>query len=285
MKTFTNAVAVITGGASGIGLACAEEAVERGMKVVLGDIREEPLAEVQKRFTDAGADVVSIVTDVTKEEDIKRLGQLAKDSFGKTNLLINNAGIFAAGLAWETSAEEYEWGIRTNIMSVLNGIRLFVPDMISSGEDCHVVNIASGAGLICSPGFTLYSLTKHAVVAITESMHYDFLSHGVTNVGTTVVMPGYIQSDVMNPDKVAPTESLSQELGRRLEDPVFAAVEGAMRQGVSEGMPARQAAKLIFAAVENGHTYLRPNFEPNMEFARATAAARLDGTMAPQPLL
>lgn len=276
MKEFKNKVAVITGGAGGIGLALAEHAVQEGMKVVIADIREATLAEAAAKLRAAGGDVTTVVINVRRAEDIQALFQKAIDTYGKVNLLINNAGVFASGLSWATSIEEYRWVVDVNLMSVIYGITTFVPHMIQNGEECHVVNVASNAGLATSPGFSTYSTTKHAVVALTECLYQDLLTHQVPNVGVTLVMPGFVQSDVMNPDKVAPSPAVAQELGARLQDPVFGGIEMMMRQGVEAGMPAATAADLVFQAIEENELYVSPNAAPHLDAARLIAQGRVE---------
>jgi len=205
MKEFKGKGAVVTGGASGIGFAFAQKALQEGMKVVIADIREAALKEAEQKLKAGGGEVLAVLTDVTKPEQIEALAEKALAAYGKVNLLFNNAGVFASGLSWETSIEEYRWVIDSNVMSVIYGIKTFVPMMIKQGDECHVINVASAAGLSTTPGFCTYSTTKHAVVALSEVLYLDLVSHQVPNIGVTLVMPGFVQSDVMNPNKVSPT--------------------------------------------------------------------------------
>ncbi len=276
MKDFKNKVAVITGGAGGIGYALAERSIQEGMKVVIADIRTEALAEAEKKLKAAGGDVLAVPMDVRKADQVQALFQKTLDRFGKVNLLVNNAGVFASGLSWGISLEQYQWIIEVNLMSVIYGIKFFVPHMIELGEECHVVNVASNAGLSSSTGFCTYSTTKSAVVALSECLYQDLLTHQVPNVGVTLVMPGFVQSDVMNPDKVAPSEAVAQELAVRLEDPMFNMIETMMSDGVKVGMPAEKAADLVFHAMQNNDLYLSPNAEPHLPGARLIADGRID---------
>ncbi len=275
MKDFKNKVAVITGGASGIGYAFAERAVQEGMKVVIADIRPEALTQAEQKLKASGGDVISVPTNVREAGQIESLFQKTLQAFGKVNLIFNNAGVFATGLAWATSIEEYQWAVDVNLMSVIYGIKYFVPHMIQNGEECHVINVASNAGLGSSPGFCMYSTTKHAVVALTECLYQDLLVHQIPNVGVTLVMPGFVQSDVMNPDKVAPSEIVAQELAGRLQDPVFNGIEMMMRQGVEAGMPAATAADLVFRAIQNNDLYVSPSAEPHLPGSRMIAEGRI----------
>lgn len=281
MKQFKDKVAVVTGGASGIGYAFAERAVQEGMKVVIADVRPAALAEAEKKLKACGGDVLAVVTDVTKYEQVQALAKKTLDAFGQANIIFNNAGVFCSGVAWETSVELYKWVIDSDLMSVIYGIKAFVPQMIQQGDECHVVNVASGAGIITSPGFSTYSTTKHAVVALSDVLAHDLATHQIKNVGVTVVMPGYVQSDVMNPDKMAPNKAIADELALRLHDPVNNGVEAGMRAGVEAGMPALQAADMVFRAIREGQQYVLPNMEPLTEYAKAVGFCRATGQNPP----
>jgi NAD(P)-dependent dehydrogenase (short-subunit alcohol dehydrogenase family) len=275
MKDFTDAVAVVTGGASGIGLALAEAAVARGAQVVIADIREDALAAAHTRLTLDGAEVLAVRTDVSKADEIEALADAAVTRFGKVNLMFNNAGVFASGVTWETSLEEYDWVIDVNLRSVIHGIRSFVPRMIAQGDPCHVINTASGAGITVNPGFCTYSMTKHAVVALTEALWLDLAAQGVPNIGATVVMPGVVQSRIMFPEKTGP-QALQGELAARKANPTLNALEAFMRQAVDTGLPASGLADMVFKAIEASDLYVLPNFtdEGSQAIAKAVALGR-----------
>jgi len=208
---------------------------------------------------------------------VEALSSKAVETFGRVNLIFNNAGFFATGLSWELSVDEYRWAIETNLMSVIYGIKSFVPRMIAQGDECHVINMASASGLATGPGQCMYSTTKHAVVALTECLYFDIMTHRIPNIGVTLVMPGFVQSDVMNPEKVAPNAAVEKELKARLNDPVFNHMETLMRNGVAVGMPAATAADLVFTAIRNNELYVLPNFEMSEPSARKIAEGRLTG--------
>ncbi|MFN8628156.1 MAG: SDR family NAD(P)-dependent oxidoreductase [Candidatus Binatia bacterium] len=275
MKELKSKVAVITGGAGGFGLGIAQQAVVEGMKVLIADVRPEALHEVENELTAAGGEVRSMCVDVRQAEQMEALAEMAVKAFGRVNLIFNNAGVFASGVAWETSIEVYRWVIDTNLMSVIYGIKSFVPRMIAQGDECHVVNVASGAGLMAGAGYCTYSATKHAVLALSECLYQDLVTRHVSNIGVTVVMPGYIRTDVMNPDKSAPTESVAKELAARRSEPASRATEKLMRQGVETGMPAARAAELVFDAIRNDDLYALPNAEPFLPFAKVVADGRV----------
>ncbi len=266
-----NAVAVITGGASGIGLALAQGAQARGAKVVISDIRADALADAEAQLATTG-DVLAVQGDASKLDDMEALAEAAIERFGKVNLLFNNAGVFASGLTWDISAEEYEWVLGVNQRSVIHGIRTFVPRMIAQGDPCHVTTTSSGAGITVNPGFASYSMTKHAVLALSEALYLDLTAQNIPNIGVTVVMPGVIQSKIMFPEKTGPAD-LQSELGARLDNPTLAALENMMRNGVDSGMPASELADRVYAAIEANDLYVLPNFDDDISRAQAQAIA------------
>jgi len=278
MRDFRDAVAVVTGAASGIGFALARAAQARGAKLVLADIRDDALARAVNALSPSG-DVLGVATDVANAAAVERLAAAAVDRFGKVNLLVNNAGVFASGVAWETSEAEYDWVIGVNQRSVIHGIRSFVPRMIAQGDACHVVTIASGAGITVNPGFSTYSMTKHAVVALTEALYLDLAAEGINHIGVTIVMPGMSQSDIMNPEKTSPAR-LSQELRHRLNHRNLGALERLMREGVKAGLPAATLADMVFEAIVAGRLYVLPAFtdEGSQAFAKAVGLGRATGS-------
>ncbi len=270
MKDFKDKVVVVTGGASGIGYALAEGALDRGAKVVISDIREDTLAEAVASLSAKG-EVLGLKGDVAKYDDVEALAQAAVDRFGKVNILVNNAGVFAAGVTWEVSLEQYDWVMGVNQRSVIHGIKAFVPRMIAQGDDCHVVTVSSGAGLIVNPGFCSYSMTKHAVLALNEALWLDLQTQGIPNVGVTVVMPGVVQSKIMFPEKTS--GALEGEVAHRLDNPVLAAVEAGMREAVDNGLPRSELVRMVYGAIEEGNLYVLPNFTDDEQQAMAQGIA------------
>ena len=279
--TLADSVAVVTGAGSGIGFALASAAVRHGCKVVLADIREEPLQEAATKLRQMNGDVFAVQADVATYPSVQALADAAFAQYGKVNLLFNNAGVFASGLTWEVSLEEYDWVIGVNQKSVIHGIKAFVPRMIAQGDPCHVINTASGAGITANPGFCSYSMTKHAVVSLSETLWLDLQSQGITNIGVTCVMPGVVQSKIMFPEKTGP-QALQGELESRLGNRTLGAVEGMMRAAVSAGLPADSAAEMVFDAIQRNALYVLPNFtdEGSQAMAKAIAVGRATGENA-----
>jgi NAD(P)-dependent dehydrogenase (short-subunit alcohol dehydrogenase family) len=272
-------VAVITGAASGIGYALAEEALRRGMSVVVADIREEALAEAAKKLEGQGANVLAVLADVTSEENIIALRDQAIERFGKVNLLVNNAGAFVGGLAWETSAAQMDWIVDLNFKSVAHGIRAFVPRMIAQGDECHVVTVASAAGISVYPGYATYSPTKHAALAITEALYLDLAVEGIDTIGVTVVMPGMVRTDIMNPEKASPA-AIGLDREARHASATVRGVETTMTNALDNAMAPEELARRVFDAADAGELYILPNHEAEgaTALAKAIANGRATGT-------
>lgn len=269
MDDLENSVAIVTGGASGIGFALAQEAQSRGCKLVLGDIREDALKEAEAKLS-ANGEVLTCKVDVSRADDIESLAEAAVDRFGKVNVLFNNAGVFASGLTWETSVEQYDWMIGINQRSVMHGIRSFVPRMIAQGDECHVVTISSGAGISVNPGFCMYSMTKHAALALTEALYLDLTTQGVSNIGVTIAMPGMVQTNIMSAQKPVLGE-LQTDIDNRKTNALLSALEKVMTSGVEDGVPADELARTVFEAVEQNDLYVLPGLDSEEARSRMTA--------------
>lgn len=230
-------VAVITGGASGIGLAVAEHLIARGMRVVLADIDEAKLRDVEARLTEAGAEVTGVVCDTASAESVTALAEATLARFGAAHLLFNNAGIAGVGDAWNGPIELWDRVIGINLYGVVHGIRAFLPIMTEQGLG-HIINTASMAGLMALPGAAPYNATKHGVVAISESLYLE-LGSTESPVGVSVLCPGFVKTDLMQhePDEVS--------------SPIGALIGEMLTSGVETGIPASDVAGAVVAAVES----------------------------------
>lgn len=277
MDSLKGAVAVVTGAAGGIGLALARAAQARGARLVISDIRPDALEAARAELA-SGGEVLAVTCDVASAASVEAMAQAAVDHFGKVNLLFNNAGVFASGLTWEVSQAEYDWVIDVNQKSVINGIRTFVPRMIAQGDPCHVVTIASGAAITVNPGFATYSMTKHAVLALTEALYLDLAAQKIGNIGVTVAMPGMTRSGIMQPEKTGP-DALQSELAARQDNRVLGSLEALMRAGVEGGLLAEDLADMVLDAVARRSLYVLPAFsdDANRAFATAVGVGRATG--------
>lgn len=185
-------VAVVTGGASGIGRAMGERFARDGMHVVLADVEAPALDATVADLRSRGLDVTGVVTDVSDLASVEALRDATLDAHGAVHLLCNNAGVGAGaeGRMWDHTVHDWAWALEVNVWGVIHGIKAFVPAMLAGGHDGHVVNTSSGNGGIAPlPGTPIYALTKAAVVTLSESL-YAQLDGLDTRVGASVLFPG-----------------------------------------------------------------------------------------------
>lgn len=203
MKELGGKVAVVTGAASGIGFAMADRFTSDGMKVVMADVEEGPLDDAAGRLASRGADVLPVPTDVRDPAAVEQLAEAAFERYGAAHVLCNNAGVSGSTQApWELSLGEWQWVMDVNLWGVIHGTRAFVPRMIEQGEG-HVVNTASVAGLITG-ALSAYSVTKHAVVALSEATYHALRMGGHEGVGVSVLCPGWVSTRIWESDRNRP---------------------------------------------------------------------------------
>jgi NAD(P)-dependent dehydrogenase (short-subunit alcohol dehydrogenase family) len=213
MQDLEGKVAVVTGGASGIGLALARRFAGEHMRVVLADVERAALAKASNELADEfGAEgVVGVLTDVRDDDAVDALAAAAFERFGAVHVLCNNAGVGVGGLAWTVPADRWRWAVDVNLLGVARGIRAFVPRMIEQGEG-HVVNTASAAGILTGPGMAPYFATKHAVVALSESLYFDLQLTGGT-VGVSVLCPEWVRTNIADTERNRPSDVAPAEPG------------------------------------------------------------------------
>jgi NAD(P)-dependent dehydrogenase (short-subunit alcohol dehydrogenase family) len=202
MQDLDGKVAVVTGGASGIGLALAQRFAARGMRIVIGDVEEPALKVAVDELIDAGADAIGVPTDVTDPEQVEELARAAEVRFGAIHVACNNAGVGAGGLSWEAPLETWQWVIGVNLWGVIHGIRSFVPRIIEQDAG-HVVNTASVAGLVAAPFMGPYNASKHAVVAISETLHHE-LALMAPHVKVSVLCPAWVNTRIGDSERNRP---------------------------------------------------------------------------------
>ena len=203
MKDFKDKVAVITGGASGLGLAMARRFAAEGMKLVLADIEEEALRKVETEFRKAGTPVIGIRTDVSRAQDMERLAEKTLATFGGVHLLCNNAGVGPGGVLWENTVADWEWVLGVNVWGVIHGVRVFLPIMLRQDAESHVVNTASVAGLLSVPNMGIYCVSKHAVVTLTECLYHDVAQRS-SRVGVSLLCPAYVPTGIIDSERNRP---------------------------------------------------------------------------------
>jgi NAD(P)-dependent dehydrogenase (short-subunit alcohol dehydrogenase family) len=254
MREVTGKVAVVTGAASGIGRAMAQRFARAGMKLVLADIDEKELTEAAGALARDGAEVLAVPTDVSRGEQVEALATRTFAAYGAAHVLCNNAGVGAGGFTWEIPAADWEWVFAVNQWSVVHGIRAFVPRMIAQGEG-HVVNTASIAGLLGAPGMAAYGATKHAVVAISESLHLDLgLAGHASKVQVSLLCPGWVKTGIADSARHRPPSHSPRPASTR--SPQEQMIDGMVRAAVEGGMPPEEVAEQVLQAILEERFYV-----------------------------
>ena len=269
MQELRGRVAVVTGGASGIGRALVERFANDGMKVVVADVEEAALAEVERALAARGAEVLCVRTDVAKAGDVDALARRTLERFGKVHVVCNNAGVSVAGPMWEHTLDDWQWVLGVNLWGVIHGVRTFLPIMIAQGEPAHVVNTASLAGLSSNPFMGVYNVTKHAVVTLSETLAQELAMMGAP-VKVSVLCPGFVQTKIIDSERNRPAALTTSAARPRPES-----FEELIRAAVAGGIPPATVADLVAQAIREERFYVLPH----PEITAARVRDRLEGIL------
>jgi NAD(P)-dependent dehydrogenase (short-subunit alcohol dehydrogenase family) len=258
MFEFAGKVAVITGAASGFGLAFAQKGAVLGMKLVLADLNPDALAQAVDTLRAAGGDAIGVPTDVSSATQVEALAQAALDAFGKVHLLFNNAGVGSGGLLWESSANDWSWVFGVNVMGVAHGVRAFAPIMLAQNEPAHIVNTASVAGLLSPPAMGVYNASKHAVVSLTETLYYDLqiaqsAREASRRVGCSLLCPAFVPTGIADAERSRPAELRNESRPTRSQ---IAAGKQLQRAVQSGKLSAADVAGITFEAIAERRFYI-----------------------------
>jgi NAD(P)-dependent dehydrogenase (short-subunit alcohol dehydrogenase family) len=223
------------------------------MNLVLADTDVAALEQVRKLLTQAGADVVAHATDVSSQDSVQALADTTMEHFGAVHLLVNNAGVGGGGCLWELDLDYWHWVINVNLWGVIHGIRSFTPLLLQQ-EEAHIVNTASIAGLMSAPGTGPYTVSKHAVVSLSE-MLYGEIKQVQGNVGVSVLCPSFVNTNIYASERHRPEDPdnppSAEELSQRRE------IEELTRDFFdSSGMDPARVASQVFDAVSAGRFYI-----------------------------
>ena len=211
MKTFTGRTAVITGAASGFGLEASRIAARLGMNVVMADVQNDALELSAAEIRGLGGQVLPVRIDIAKAAEVEALGAATLARFGAPHFVFNNAGVGAGGLIWEHTLKDWEWVVGVNLMGVAHGVRVFTPMMLDAARrdpsyEGHIVNTASMAGLISAPNMGVYNVTKHAVVALSETLYQD-LRLVTDQIGASVLCPFFVPTGIHQSHRNRPADA------------------------------------------------------------------------------
>ena len=272
MNEFANKTAVITGGASGIGLAMGELFAAQGMKIVLADVEAGALDAAVARLREQGAECLGVVTDVSKADAVQALAERARTQVGAVHILCNNAGVFTGGLLWEESLADYHWLLDVNVWGVVHGIRSFVPMMIGQDCDCHIVNTASMAAVTAMPYSGIYHMSKHAVLALSESLYHELAFHA-PKVKVSVLCPESVDTGIAAAERNRPAHYRGD--GDIVESGARALVMDSLAQSVATGIHPRVMAQRVLEAIREERFYIL-----SQDGWREAAHTRLDDIRA-----
>ncbi|HUQ75383.1 MAG TPA: SDR family NAD(P)-dependent oxidoreductase [Burkholderiales bacterium] len=248
MRELKGKVAVVTGAASGLGRAMALAFADEGMHVALADVADT--SDVFARVEEKGVGALAMKLDVSKAEEVEAFAQLVDKDLGGADVVCNNAGVSPLGAAWEASVGDWQWILGVNLWGVINGVRTFVPRLIARNGG-HVVNTASVAGIINPPGSAAYNVTKHAVVALSETLHHDLRERG-SAVGVSVLCPAYVPTGIANSERNRPTG-----LEGTVKSQETLAREAMLKKAVASGrLSADDVARAVVQAVKDERFYI-----------------------------
>jgi NAD(P)-dependent dehydrogenase (short-subunit alcohol dehydrogenase family) len=274
LTNLSGKTAVVTGAATGIGLAMSHKFASLGMKVVLADRDAKALDTAAAELARAGHAVLAVEADVTQAADVERLAAEAYGKFGRVDVLCNNAGVLGRILpGWQQPLENWKWVFDVNVQGVVNGIHFFVPRMIDQGSDAYVLNTGSIAGLVSGPFFAPYNASKHAVVALSECLHHE-LRAMQTKVRVGVLCPGWVHTGLAKLEDKLPAELRAANAA--IEPPAAAAArDQGVRQMVEAAISPEQIADLVVEAIRNDRFYIFPHPE-----RKADVQARMEDIVA-----
>ena len=253
---FRNKTAVLTGAGSGFGLECARIGARLGMNLVLVDVQQDALDRAAQELQAAGAAVLALRVDVSDAAAMDALGQAVLARFGAPHFVFNNAGVGSGGLIWENSAKDWDWVLGVNVMGVAHGVRVFTPMMLAAAAQDpawqgHIVNTASMAGLLNAPNMGIYNVSKHAVVALSETLYQD-LALVTDQISASVLCPYFVPTGISQSHRNRPADvaaakpTRSQLIGQAMSD-----------KAVGSGrVSAADVAQKVFDAISAGQFYI-----------------------------
>ncbi len=256
ISNFKGKTAVLTGAGSGFGLECARIAAHNGMNVVLVDVQKDALDAAKTELEATGTQVMARLVDVSNAAQMQALANDVQQQFGAPHFVFNNAGVASGGLLWENTEADWQWVLGVNVWGVIHGVRLFTPMMLEAAKkdssyQGHIVNTASMAGLLTPPNMGVYNVSKHAVVALTETLYQD-LKLVTDQISASVLCPYFVPTGISQSHRNRPSTlkadkpTQSQLIGQAMSD-----------KAVSSGkVTAAEVAQLVFYAMAQDQFYI-----------------------------
>lgn len=253
MQNLKDRVAVITGAAGGIGRAMAKCFTAAGMKVVLAGVNEERIRQAVSEFEETGAQVLGVKADVSHAGEVEALAAKTLEAFGAVHVLCNNAGVAYGGRSsWETPLEAWKWVLDVNLMGVIHGIHTFIPIMLAQDSEAHIVNTASNSGLVMNTHTVPYGVSKHAVVALSESLHLELMQRN-SQVKISVLCPGPVNTDIMAASQRNLPDSVPSPPEMTPEEALF---KKAFEMYIKGGLDPEEVGQKVLAAIRREQFYV-----------------------------
>jgi NAD(P)-dependent dehydrogenase (short-subunit alcohol dehydrogenase family) len=268
MKELAGRTAVVTGAASGIGRALARAFAAERMRVVLSDVQLGPLEAEAEELRRGGAQALAVAADVSVADDVSALAERAEQEFGPIHVVCHNAGVFAAGLSWEAPLADYAWVFDVNVWGVIHGVRAFTPRQLAHGDEGHIVITASMAALTSTPFCAPYVMSKHAALALAETLHLE-LGARASSIGVSVLCPEVVNTRIAQSDRNRPAHHKRGGPSHPERD----LVEGALSSQTGSGLDPAAIAARTLAAIRDQRFYVLP---PDGDPWRVACDARLD---------
>ena len=276
MQDFEGKVAVVTGGASGIGLAMATRFAAEGMRLVLADIEDAVLEQAASDLRENGAEVLTVQTDCGDAASMDNLAEESLAHYGSVHVVCNNAGVGARGTMWELGVNDWEFVLRVNLWGVIHGVRVFAPHLVEQDEG-HIVNTGSMAGLVSVSGTGPYNVSKHGVVTLSETLYGELQDAG-SNVGVSVLCPGIIRTNLRNSERNRPEHLRdidAEAVRKRTEN-----TPGFSDTVRLQALPAEWAAECVFEGIKANRFYILTHDDHEGQIPRRHDAIQNDGNPA-----
>ena len=254
MKEFKGKVAVINGASSRIGRALADHSAKKGMKVVLADSDKKALAKAGKDLKAAGASVLTVTTDSSKEDDWEALARKTIDTFGAAHLLCNTAAIYIPTTIRESKLDDWRRAVDVNLWGAIYALRAFLPIMLKQNTECHIVNTTPVlGGFYALPYNGPYNVSEYCIVTLFETLSIE-LDANKSKVKVSLLSPDYADAEIVDPERQRPTKEMGEEVGSHFEK-----VQEIIRATVQAETPPEQLADIVFDAIKEGKFYIFPH--------------------------